>query len=372
MATLQARYVRLRDQLRDYQRVAGEFAGGAGLWLFIVGIVVWSALAERNLLAVGIVVGSILALGALGLTLVYGILKFGNFAHGDLMMTGGYVAFFALTGRILAERGDTEVLPWALQDLPGATDGIGDLSFGYGLILAAVVAVALIAALSVGLDRLVFRPLRRRGSGIVIFSIAALGIALALRSLMLVFWGPDPRVYVPGTRPTTELPFDVRVVTDQIFMFGAAAVMTALVYLMLYRTKLGRAMRAVSDNPELARVSGINTDQVILWTWLIGGGLAAIAGVLLALQVQLNPQLGFVLLLPLFASAILGGIGSPQGALVGAMVVGITQEVSVGIDLSIGGWDILPLEPGYKFSVAFVILVFILLLRPRGLFGERA
>jgi len=372
MATMVTAYGRLRDQMRDYQRAAGELLAGPGLWLLIVGLVIWSATSERQLLVVGIVVGSILTLGALGLTLIYGILKFGNFAHGDAMMTGAYVAFFALTGRMLSERRDAEVLPWSLGDLPGARDAMWDFSFGYGLVLATVVAMVVIAAVSVGLDRLVYRPLRRRRSGIVIFAIASLGVAIALRSTMLIFWGPDPRVYVKGIRPTTELPFDIRIVTDQIFMFAAAASITALVYILLFRTKLGKAMRAMADNPDLARVSGIDTDRVITWTWVMGGALMGIAGVLLALQVQLNPQLGFVLILPLFASAILGGIGSPHGALVGAMVVGITQEVSVGIDLSVFGWDVLPLEPEYKFSVVSVSLVLNLLVRPRGLFGERA
>jgi branched-chain amino acid transport system permease protein/neutral amino acid transport system permease protein len=119
-------------------------------------------------------------------------------------------------------------------------------------------------------------------------------------------------------------------------------------------------MRAMADNPDLARVSGINTETVTLWTWVIGGALAAVAGVLLAVQSQLNPQLGFVILLPLFASAILGGVGHPIGALVGGMIVGIAQEVSTEY-----------FAPGYKPGVAFVILILILLLRPRGLFGAR-
>ena len=123
-------------------------------------------------------------------------------------------------------------------------------------------------------------------------------------------------------------------------------------------------MRAMSDNADLAQVSGINTDQIVTWTWVIGGGLVAVAGVLLALQAQLKPELGFALLLPLFAATILGGIGSPQGAFVGGMIIGITQEVTVAQDL-------IDISPGYKFSVAFIILILILLLRPRGLFGAK-
>jgi branched-chain amino acid transport system permease protein/neutral amino acid transport system permease protein len=120
-------------------------------------------------------------------------------------------------------------------------------------------------------------------------------------------------------------------------------------------------MRAIADNPDLARVSGIDTERITNWTWVISGGLVAAAGVLLALQAQLSPELGFILLLPLFAATILGGIGSPQGAFAGGMIVGISQEVAVTIGF---------ISPGYKFSVAFVLLVIMLLLRPKGLFGE--
>ncbi len=352
----------------DRSRAVGDQLILAAMWLFFLVFGTWAIVVETDAFAVGVVTGSIIALGAIGLTLIYGILKFAHFAHGDSMMLAAYVAFFALTGKVVGERTDVE-LPWSLNDLPGATSSIpwpgeGDFSFGYGLLLAALVAAAVMVPIFVGLDRLVYRPLRRRGSGIVIFAIASLGIAIAMRSVMLIFWASSPRFYAPGIRPTTDLPFDVRVVTDQIFIFFAALVLAALLYLLLYRTKLGRAMRAMSDNPDLAQVSGINTDQIVTWTWVIGGGLVAVAGVLLALQAQLKPELGFALLLPLFAATILGGIGSPQGAFVGGMIIGITQEVAVTQDL-------LDISPGYKFSVAFVILILILLLRPRGLFGAK-
>ncbi len=340
------------------------------LWLLFLVFGSWAILRETDAFAVGVVTGSVLALGAIGLTLIFGILKFAHFAHGDSMMLAGYLAFFALTGVAVGERTDTDLLPWSLSDLPGATDripwpGEGDFSFGYGLLIALVVAAVAMAGTFVVLDRLVYRPLRRRGSGIVIFAIASLGIAISMRSLMLIFWASSPRFFVPGIRPTTDLPFDVRIVTDQIFIFFAAIVLAALVYLLLFRTKLGKAMRAMSDNSDLAQVSGINTDQIVTWTWLIGGGLVAVAGVLLALQAQLKPELGFVLLVPLFAATILGGIGSPQGAFVGAMIVGISQEVFAAVGPDIG------LSSGYKFSVAFIILILVLLLRPRGLFGAK-
>ena len=370
MATIGAAFDRLRDRLRDYQQPAAQLLTGPGLVLLFLGLGAWALLNETDAFAVGIVTGSILALGAIGLTLIYGILKFAHFAHGDSMMLSAYIAFFALSGVIVGERTDTNLLPWSLNDLPGATSripwpGEGEFSFGYGLLIAMVFAAVIMALLFTALDRLVYRPLRRRGSGIVIFAIASLGIAIAMRSFMLMFWASSPRFYAPGIRPTTDLPFDVRIVTDQIFIFFAAMLLAALVYVLLFHTKLGKAMRAMSDNPELAQVSGINTDQIATWTWVIGGSLVAVAGVLLALQAQLKPELGFVLLVPLFAATILGGIGSPQGAFVGAMIVGISQEVFAGVGPDIG------LSSGYKFSVAFIILILILLVRPRGLFGAK-
>ncbi len=362
MATIQAAYGRLRDRVRDYEQVVGQLLTGPGLFLLFFGLGIWALIAETDAFAIGVVTGSVLALGAIGLTLIYGVLKFAHFAHGDSMMLAAYLAFFVLTGTIVGERTDTNVLPWSLNDLPGATKPILDFSFGYGLFIAMGIAGLAMALVFVVLDRLVYRPLRRRGSGIVIFAIASLGIAIAMRSLILIFWASSPRFYVPGIRPTTDLPFGVRIVTDQIFIFFAAIVLAALVYLLLFRSKLGKAMRAMADNPDLALVSGINVDQVVIWTWVIGGALVGVAGVMLALQAQLKPELGFVLLLPLFAATILGGIGHPQGAFVGAMIVGISQEVAVTLGF---------LSPGYKFSIAFIILILILLLRPRGLFGAK-
>ncbi len=362
MRTSEGAIGRLGDQTGSYLEVAGRLVTGPGFWALLLGLGLWAVFAETDAFVIGIVTGSVLALGAVGLTLIYGVLKFAHFAHGDAMMLAAYLAFFFLTGNIVGERTDTELLPWSVGDLPQATEPILNFSFGYGLLIAVALAAAVMAVTLVVLDRLVYRPLRRRGSGIVIFAIASLGIAIAMRAVILIFWGPIPRFYAPGVRPTADLPFDIRVVTDQFFIFAAAMVLAALVYLILFRTKLGKAMRAMADNPDLALVSGINTDQIVRWTWIVGGALVAIAGGLLALQSQLKPELGFVLLLPLFAATILGGIGSPHGAFVGGMVVGISQEVAVTFDF---------ISAGYKFSVAFVILILILLFRPRGLFGAQ-
>lgn len=370
-----AGFAELLNKARKRYPTVFDNPSGAALWVLFAGLLIVALILYTNLFVVGIIFGSIIALGAIGLTLIYGIMKFAHFAHGDMMMLAAYLAFFALTGRIVGEKTEVD-LGWSLDRLPGATTELGPLSFGYGLLLAMVVALIATVALFVALDNLIYRRLRQRGSGIVIFAMVSLGIAIVARSVILILWGPEPRFYVPGIFPAHEFPFGIKLKADQIFIFATVAIVAILVYLLLFRTRIGKAMRATSDNPELARVSGIDTDQVIRWTWAIGGALVAVAGVLLAIQAQLKPELGFAILLPLFAAAILGGIGSPQGALIGAMIVGITQEVSLGVELSIAGRDILPqilpVAPGYKFAVAFVILILILLVRPQGLFGAKA
>jgi branched-chain amino acid transport system permease protein len=373
---------RVRQGLADTVsrvRQQSDVATAVSMWALIGLLFGWAALLETQFFVVGIIVGSVLALGAVGLTLIYGILRFANFAHGDMMMLGGYLTFFFLSGVLVGERLDTDV-GVSLDQLPGASDELGDLTFGYGFLIALGVSALALAVVSVGLDVLVFRPLRRRGSGIVMFAVASLGIAFATRALIHIVWGPDPRFYFKGIHRAQEYPFDVLLKTDQIFTFGVAVGIALAVYILLYRTKLGKAMRAFADNADLALVSGINTDRVIVWTWIFAGVLMAIAGSLLALQANLKPDLGFAQLLPLFAAAILGGIGKPQGAFVGALVVGVAQETSVQLDTrfnSVVDWitsgaltpDV-KISAGYKPGVAFVILILILLLRPRGLFGS--
>ena len=219
MAAIVAAYGRLRDRLRDYQLLAGQFLTGPGLFILFFGLGLWALISRTDAFVIGVVTGSVLALGAMGLTLIYGVLKFAHFAHGDSMMLAAYIAFFALTGVMVGERTDTKVLPWSLSDLPGATRPILNFSFGYGLLIAMAIASVLMVAVFLVLDRLIYRPLRRRGSGIVIFAIASLGVAIAMRSLILILWASFPRFYVPGIRPTTDLPFGIRIVSDQIFIF---------------------------------------------------------------------------------------------------------------------------------------------------------
>jgi branched-chain amino acid transport system permease protein/neutral amino acid transport system permease protein len=189
--------------------------------------------------------------------------------------------------------------------------------------------------------------------------MASLGVAIGLRGLVQFIWGGGTEQYPRISKPFYQLPMDVRVPPDGVFVAVVAVILVVALYLFLTRTKMGKAMRATSDNLDLARVSGINTEHVIRWTWIIGAALAATGGVLLAVyQAQIFPIMGWRFLIPLFAAVILGGIGNPYGALAGAMIIGVTAEVSTE-------W----LNPTYKIAIAFAIMLLTLLVRPRGIFG---
>lgn len=285
--------------------------------------------------------GSIVGLGAIGLTLTYGVLKFANFAHGDLMTLGMFLAFV-----IVVDLG-----------FDGGT--IGPLSFGWGMIPAALFAMAAVAVVVLGLNRFVFRPLRDRGGGFITMAIASLGIGIMVRAVVQMIWGPSPERYTTGIQHAITIFWDLKVKPDQFFIVALTIVLAAAVYLLLYRTKLGKAMRATADNPQLAEVAGIETERVRQWTWVTAGALIAIAGIMLALQSQLRFNAGFTLIVPLFAATILGGIGNPIGAFLGGMIVGISQEVSTE-------W----INTGLKPGVPFLILILMLLVRPRGLLGS--
>ncbi len=345
------------DRSSPLQRLQ-SLGGERIIWILLVGFAVVSVVAYTEQFVVGLIVGSLYALAAVGLTLIYGITRTPHFAHGDALMLSAYLALFVLTGVV-----DGAMFPVRLDQLPGATEPIWRFSFGYGLILAMLIAAVAMMALLVAIHRFVYRPLHQRSTSSALLAVASLGIAIAMRGLMLLIWGGTPRKYTSGIRDTVDLPGGIRLVTDQLFIVAAALLLAGAVALLLYRTRIGRAMRAMADNPDLARVCGIVVADITRWTWMVGGALITVAGVLLGLQSQLSPDLGFVLLLPIFAAAILGGIGSPVGALIGGLSVGVISEVTVAVGV---------ISPGYKTSVAFVVLILIILIRPSGLFGERA
>ena len=300
---------------------------------------------KMNLVVNGVFLGAIIALGAVGLSLIFGILNFANIAHGDFMTWGAYLSFFLIY---------TVLAPLGIEG-----QGLGPFAFGYPVLIALPVSVVMVAIVSIGMDIAIFRRLRDRGLSPVMMSMASLGIAIALRGLVQLIWGGEVLRYPRETRQVFHLPMDVRIPPDAIFIGIAAVALVAAVYLTLTYTRLGKAMRATADNPDLALVSGIDTRRVIWTTWAIGAGLAATAGVLLAVyQAQLLPIMGWKFLIPLFAAVILGGIGNPYGALVGAFIIGVASEVSTE-------W----INPSYKPAVAFAVMILMLLFRPRGIFG---
>lgn len=304
-----------------------------------------------QLITDGLIVGSVIALGAVGVTLTYSLLKFANFAHSELLTWGAYLAM-TFMGVFIAVSGGGVMRP------------IGPFSFGWPLLAALAASAALTALLALAVEALVFRRLREKGAAIVLV-IASFGVALALRNLLMFVYGSLPDYYSREIQIAIRiLPRDVmggiRITPDQIFVLCLAVVLLVLLHLFLTRTIMGKAMRATSENPALARVAGIDVARVIRVTWIIGAVLAAVAGVFAGLTVQVRPFLGFDLLLPLFAAAILGGIGSVYGAVIGGLIVGLAESLSVPI-----------FGAEYRAAIAFLILIAILLARPTGLFGER-
>jgi neutral amino acid transport system permease protein len=287
-----------------------------------------------QLLANGLVTGSVIAIAAVGVSLVYGILRLVNFAYGDFLAFGALTAY-AFNGPL-----------------------------GLELVPATLLAMAVTAVLSVGLDVVLWRPLRARRAGFMSLFLASIGLALVLRQALLLGYGPQPhvfrvnpyKVYVLGSVRLSE--------AQLVTVLTAAGVILAL-GLFLGQSSLGRTMRALADDRELAAVAGVNVGRVIAFTWILSGVLAAIGGVLAGLvQTTFDPNFGFQLLLPIFAAVVLGGIGSAYGALAGGVLLGVAMEVSTWPSL-FGGVD-----PVYKPVVAFVVLAAALMLRPQGLFGR--
>jgi len=310
-------------------------------------VLAFFSIVKLELMVNGLFLGAIIALGAIGLSLIYGILNFAHLAQGDFMTLGAYIALFLL-GTLLPGMG--------LKDT-----GLGPFTFGYPVFIALPLAILVMAAIAIGLDITIYRRLRRRGVGRVVLAMTSLGLAIGLRGIVQVIWGGDTYQYPRLSKAFYQLPMGVRIPPDNLFIGVTAILLVVVLYLFLTRTKIGKAMRATSDNVDLARVSGINTENIIRWTWALSAGLAATAGVLLAIfQAQLIPIMGWRFLIMLFAAVILGGIGNLYGALAGALVIGVAAEVSTQ-------W----LNPAYKVMIAFIIMIVALLIRPKGIFGVR-
>jgi neutral amino acid transport system permease protein len=287
-----------------------------------------------QLLANGLVTGSVYAIAALGVSLIYGILRLVNFAYGDMM------AFAALI-----------------------TYGVNG-PLHQSMILATLAGMAATAILALLIDVVLWRPLRARRAGFMSLFLASIGLALVLRQSLLLFGSAQPRTYKVNPYRVFVLG-SVRLSEAQVIAIAGAAAAIVAAGLFLAFTTTGRVLRAMADDRALAAVAGIDVGRAIRVAWLISGLLAGLAGVLAALvEYSFDPNFGFQLLLPVFAAVVLGGIGSAYGALAGGLVLGVAQELSTWSGFA-GG-----VNPVYKPVVAFAVLALALMLRPQGFFGR--
>ncbi|ERN40216.1 branched-chain amino acid ABC-type transport system, permease component [Rubidibacter lacunae KORDI 51-2] len=283
-----------------------------------------------QLLVNGIALGSIIALAAVGLTLTFGILRLPNFAHGDFMTLGAYATLLA------------------------------NVNFGWNIWLSTIFgAIATVAAMLLA-ERTLWQPMRQVRAQPTTLIVISIGLALFIRSAILMVWGGTNLSYDLPVVPAIALPPDdpiVRIAFNRIVVVILSIVAIVALHFFLQRSKVGKAMRAVADNIDLARVAGINVERVVLWTWAIAGVLTAAGGATYGLIAAVRPNMGWFLILPMFAATILGGIGNPYGAIAGAYTIGIAQELSVPL-----------LGSQYKLGVALFLMTIVLLVRPQGLF----
>jgi neutral amino acid transport system permease protein len=277
----------------------------------------------------GINFGLIIALAALGLSLIYGTTGLTNFAHGELVTLGALGAYYF------------------------------NVTVGLNLIPAAILAVIVAGALGYTQDRFFWGWLRRRGTGLIAMMIVSIGLALVLRHLYLYFFGGQSRQYSDYTIQAGLDLGPVNVTPASLFGMAIEIVIIVAVGIALLRTRLGKATRAVADNPSLAASSGINVERVIRIVWTVGAAIAGVAGILLAMQQSVNYQMGFQILLLVFAGVILGGLGTAFGALVGSLIVGLMIQLST-----------LFIPEEMKNVGALLVLIIVLLIRPQGILGR--
>ena len=274
----------------------------------------------------GVVTGVIMTLPALAVTLLFGVLKFPNFAVGAMMTVPAYLAF-ALNAQL-----------------------------GWPLLPATAVAACAMGVLCIGIDQVTFRPLRGRGA--ITLMVASLGLGLILENIARFAYGNSARSFdLELARPFRLA--DVRMNQEQVITIAVSAAAMLAMWVLLTRMPMGRAMRAVADNPALALVRGIESPRVIRWTWFIAGCLLAVGGVLIGMDRALEPPMGSNYLISVFAAAILGGLGSPLGAFAGALVIGVVSELST-----------LVMPPNYRIGIPLAAIALVLVFRPQGLFGQ--
>jgi len=275
------------------------------------------------------ITGSLYLIGAVGLTLTYGLSRFPNFAHAEFITLGAYI------GYLVAEQA------------------------GLGLPLALVVAFLVTGIVGILCYRGIFQPLAKRGASIIHLMVASIALGFILRHSIGATWTWKP-LYFTTTWSSFEIG-PLRITGLWVWLILSAVALAVLMHFVLVRTKIGKAIRATSSNPELALASGINIDRVILITWFIGAGLAAVAGIFRGADTQIWPLSGWDIVLPIFAVAILGGIGNFYGAIVAAFIIGLAENVGVVGLIALG------LSTSYRIGIAFLILIITLIVRPEGL-----
>lgn len=284
----------------------------------------------NQLLLNGIIIGSIYALIALGFTIIYRTVKFFNFAHGIVYASGAYFAYSLI------------------------------ISLHINTALAFFLSIALASLLGISIDRYVFRPLRQRGASDLIFLLASFGVFVFLQNLIQLIYGAQILSIRTGLIKEGHH-FLGAIITDiQILILVIAIILMTTLWFFVQKTKLGKAMRAVSDDPIAANVIGINPEKIIMTSFALGSALAGAAGILISFETNIEPTMGFGALLKGIIAAIIGGIGSIPGAVLGGFFLGLAENLGI--------WKI---SAGWKDSISFGILIIFLLIRPWGILGTK-
>ncbi len=300
-----------------------------------------------QILANSLIRGAELSLLAIGLTMVFDILKFANFAHPDYAVLGAFFAY------------------------------VFNKIFGVNLVLSVLFAAFVTGWVGILIDQAIFKRLRMMGAKPVTLMIASMGTAIAMRNLMRLIWSSHTKSYtLPIRKPLVIL--DARITPLQIVIILSGLISMLAFHQLLHRTTFGKALRAISDNSELASACAIDSEKMIKWMWFLASAYGVVGGCLIAMEHLLYPRLGFDIIIPVFCAAILGGIGNPYGAMIGALTLALAENVMLALDFSfiinLGGVfnvDTLQISTGYKPAISFVILIIVLLFRPTGILRKK-
>ena len=286
----------------------------------------------------GLVNGSIIALGAVGLSITYNVLRFANFAQGEVLAVGAYISL-------------------ALVSLMGVGIGrLGPISLGWPLLGSMVFSMLVTCLLVLGVDWVLFRILRQKQASRITFIIAAFGVSMMVRNVITLIAGGDQLFYSFYIPKAIKIMEGVKI----LLILFITLISVISLHVFLNRSTMGKKMRAVAENPALAMVSGINVERVFKWSWILGASLAAVAGTLHAHITQLDPEMGFELILPMFAALVVGGVTSVYGAVLGGLLIGLSESFAVA-----GG------GAAYRGAISFMILILVLVFRPQGILGEK-